>query len=241
MPTPRTALIGLLLLTLAGCGGSSSSAGGASPSASPAPPPTKEAATAAAGAINLTQADVGAAYKASPAQKDPSTDAEAAALATCVGGTPPSAALVDLSSPDFAKGAALQMQQLSSSVSVLPSEDQVRTDVAALTGDKAVPCLTKYIGKVLAASGGGQVTFESPKVTPLETRDAGTDGAFGYDVKVSAKSSGITIDVDVVLQGFAVKHTEVQLTALSIGPAFPEAERSKLLSALLQRAEAKAV
>lgn len=247
----RRTAVPVLVLTLAAsaCGGGSGSSAApgtraSSPSASPSPaeqPATKAAATAAANAINLTAAEVGAGYTSTPSKKDPATDKDNAAFAACVGATPPSAAVVDISSPDFSSGSGLSTRQVSSDVTVTGSTAQARTDLAAYKAGKTTACLQTFVAKTLAGAAGPDVTIAAPVITPVETPAVGTDGAFGYDVKLTAKASGISFTFDVLLQAFLVKRSEVSLTVVSIGPAFPVTERSRLLQTLLSRATAHAV
>lgn len=238
------ALLGLALL--AGCGGQPATPPAAakspSPAASPSEPPlTKVEATAAANAINLTPADLGSGFTATPSKKDPANDADAAALATCVGGTPPSAALVDVSSPDFSKGSSLQTHEINSNVTVLPTRQQATADLAAYQGPKAMTCLKTFIAKALAGAAGPDVTFGPPVVTALDTPAPGADGSFGYALAMTAKGGGLTIPFNVFLHAVLVKRSEISLTVISIGPAFPAAQRARLLSTLVARATASAV
>jgi hypothetical protein len=232
----------LLLLALPGCGGSSASS--AHPSASPTPaetPVTKAQATAAASAINLTAAQVGAGYTSSPPSKDATSAADDAAFAACVGSTPPAAAVADVTSPDFSQGTGLQTHQVSSDVTVLHSSAEARRDLAAFTSPKVATCLKTFVTKALAAQAGGAVTFGPPAVTSVPTSAPGTDGTFGYDVKMTAKASGVSISFDVVIQAFLVKRCEVDITLLSVGAPFPPAERDRLFAGLVERAKASAV
>jgi hypothetical protein len=240
------ALSVLLAVTLTGCGGSSAvtSTKKAGTPASPSPaelPLTKAEATTAAGAINLTAADVGAGYKSSPASKDATTQKEDAEFAACVGSTLPSAAVADVSSPDFSQGTGLQTHQVSSDVTVLHTTTEARRDLAAFKSAKTSTCLKTFITKALATQAGGSVTFAPPVVTAVPASAPGTDGAFGYDLKMTAKSSGITISFDVVIQAFLVKRCEVDLSLLSIGAPFPAADRDRLFATLVARAKTSAV
>ena len=246
--TALAALLPLVLLT--GCGGSSSApasppAGRSSaPSASSSSaqvPPTKAAAAAAAAAINLTAAEVGAGYTSAPSKKNPADDKDNAALAACIGSTPPSSAVVDVPSPDFTIGSGLQMRQVSSDVTVVPTNAQARSDLAAYHAAKATACLKTFIAKLLAGAAGPSVTFGPPLVTTVETPAPGADGSFGYDVKLTAKATGITLSFDVLLQAVLVKRSEVALTLLSIGQPFPVPERTRLLQALAAKASTHAV
>jgi hypothetical protein len=236
------ALIVLLALAVAGCGGSSSgsASSGASPTAAEQPV-TKAQATAAATAINLTAAQVGAGYKSAPASKDATTEKENADFAACVGATVPSAAVADVNSPDFTQGTGLQTRQVSSDVTVLHTSAEARRDLAAFKSPKTTTCLKTFITKALAAQAGGAVTFGAPVVTSVPTSAPGTDGTFGYDLKMQAKASGLSIDFDVVIQAFLVKRCEVDITLLSIGGPFPTAERDALFAGLVTRAKASAV
>lgn len=253
MRTRGPALALLPLLALVGCGGSSGSSAGSgssaaastappSPSPSPAAPPlTKAQAVAAAKAINLTAADVGAGYTGSPSSTSPAEDKDSAAFAACVGSTLPSAAVADVSSLDFSKGSGLQTRQVSSDVTVVATAAEAKADLAAFQSQKATTCLTTFITKTLAGAAGPNVTFGPPVVTRIDTPAPGADGSFGYDVKATAKASGVEISFDVVLQAFLMKRCEVDLTVLSVGPPFPADERSALLSKLVAHATTAAV
>lgn len=226
------ALIASLAVT--GCGGSS----GSSKSSAP---PSKAAAASAGAAINLAASDLPSGYKGAPHDDSADTKAQTAAFIACTGASNvESDTIADLNSPDFSKGAQLNMKQVSSDVQIVKSASQARSDLRAYNGDKTKGCLSTFITKLLTKAAGG-ATFSAPTITKLTPHADGIEGAFGYQVNLSASAAGLTIPFEIAIEGLLVKHSEVSLTVLSIGGPFPTADRDALFAKLAARSVKSAV
>jgi len=206
--------------------------------------PTASAARAAAAAINLTSADLSAAFT-SKAHKDSSKDdAMGKELATCMGASDPkNGSVVDLNSRDFERGSPLQHEEVTSSVSVVKAAKQARSDLTALTGYKAIGCLEVFMNKVLQAQAGKtpNVSFSPSTATKIDVSTPGADGGFGYALSVDLSAGTMTFPLEIDLLGVLKGHTEVTLTVTGIGHPFPSAQREALFAKLVGRTVASAV
>lgn len=224
----------LAALSLAACGGGSTSTADKAP--------TKAAGETAAKAINLTTSDLPTGFTGEPSDSAAEDTPQEVAFAACVGASKPTEDLVDVSSDDFGKGGQLDLQQVSSDVSIVASADVAKKDLAAYQGSKTEACLTTFVTELLAEqTGGGEVTFGPPTIAKLATEVDGTDGGFGYTVTTTATAAGIEIPFELAIQGFLYKHTAISLTTLAIGKPFPTDVRTELLGTLVDRTKAKAV
>ena len=242
-----TLTLALAVGLVAGCSGSGSGSGGGTSQPKPtaaAPALTVTEATAAAAAINLTAADLPG-YTGKPAAAKTAQDkADAAAFAHCYGGVDPALNVLDVASDDFAKGQALSMQQVSSSVAFVRTAAEGHQDLTAVQSPAAAGCVKDYVGKAVASAAGKDLTVASTEVAPLtpaEVAASGTDGAFGYRITVTAKASGLTVPFYVDLLGCLKGRTETTLTVLSVQSPFPTADRDKLWQLLAARTADKAV
>jgi hypothetical protein len=230
------ALLTLVLLTSA-CGG-----GTAKDKA-----PTKDQGTAAAKAINLVKADLGAGYTSTPRDPSGSSGAIPADVATCLGLSGSAAAgstsLVDVSSDDFAKGSPPNGVQVSSEVEVIASTRDAKKQLTAFQSDKASTCVGTSFEKTLKQQVGAStkgVTLGKVNVVKLSPPIAGTDGAFGFSLTIPVQGPGITISVMTEIRGFLKKHTEVTLLSLSYGSG-DSPDSNALYGKLVDRAKASAV
>lgn len=240
---PGATLLTLALLTSA-CGGSSGSSG--SPAKDTAP--TKVQATAAAKAINLVQADVGADFKSTPADNsEDSENEDLKEIATCLGvdekelGAEDS--IVDLSSDDFAKGQPPSGVQVGSEVEVVASTAVAKKQLAVFNNAKTPDCLKKSFEKTFKDEIGSTpgLTLGTMTIEKIDVDSDDTDGAFGFAIGLPVNGPGITINVSVDIIGFLKKHTEVTLMTTSYGEAFASSDRDALYAKLVERAKTSAV
>jgi hypothetical protein len=200
---------------------------------------SKSAATSLANAINLKPADLPA-YQATPAQKDTSDEAANARFARCIGAVPESKDIVNIDSPDFSAGAGTHARQLSSNVTVLPSAALAAKDLAAARSPRTRTCLRTFVNALLSKSASGQVTFSSARITRLHPSAKGSDGAFGYRVRVVAKGPAATLPFYVDILAFTKGPVEVSLTGVSITERLPSTLEQRLLDTLASRAQGHA-
>ena len=242
MSTHRGLVLALTAsLVVAGCGGSSGSSGSLKASSTP---PSKAAAEAAAAAMNLTVKDVPVGYEGAPHESSPDSKSQTAAFAACAGASNvDSDTIADVYSQDFSKGTRLNSQKVSSEVQVVKSTRLATSDLKAYQGDKTKTCLATFISKLLAkqSGGAGGATFSAPQITQLTPKADGIEGAFGYQVNLTASAAGLTIPFEIAIEGLLVKHSEVSLTVLSIGGPFPTSDRDALFAKLAARSVSSAV
>jgi hypothetical protein len=200
---------------------------------------SKSAATSLADAINLKPADLPA-YQATPAEKDTADQAANARFTRCIGGVPTSKDIVDIDSPDFSAGAGAHARQLSSNVTVLPSAALAAKDLAAARSARARACFQTFVNELLRKSASGQVTFSSARITRLHPSAKGSDGAFGYRVRVVAKGPAARLPFYVDILGFTKGPVEVSLTGVSITEHLPSTLEERLLNTLATRAQGHA-
>jgi hypothetical protein len=197
---------------------------------------SKDQAEHLAAAINLKRSDLPG-YRATPSQESADDRRQDTRLARCAGGVPPSKDIAKEDSPDFTVGAAAQVRQVSSSVTVLPSAALAAKDLAAVKSTRGRNCFRTFVNGILAKAGNGQVQFGKAQVTTFEPSASGADGAFGYRVRVVARSNGTRIPFYVDGLGFTSGPVEVSLDVMSIGRRFPAADEQKLFATLAQRAQ----
>ena len=228
----------LLALALAGCSGGSSSGGDKDAA------PTKESATKAATAVVLTKADAPEGFTGKAHDPSGDSSAENKEFLACVGATVPGSELADVYGDDLAKGSALPQFMASTEVSVQPTKDIVNKDLAAFQNTtKTTTCLMTELTKLVNEQGksAGGLTATGGKVTTFDTKADGTDGAFGYSYTANLAASGLTVPVEIVVQGVLYKHTELQVTTIGIGAVFPAATRTELFDKAVGRLKKSAV
>jgi len=186
--------VGCGVATLTACGSSTSKAASTSSgnrpasSSRPASTPSSEAPPSLAQLkkIVLQPTDLPPGRKGTPHQPDPSTAADQAALAKCVGACNTDPDIVaEANSDDFALGDA----RIGSSADSYRSQSDVDTDVAILHNPKARSCYDQVIKKVLATSQPAGATIESAsiKLTPGSADGpANVAGTLTTTVKFSA-------------------------------------------------------
>lgn len=228
----------LLTFALAACGGGSDS------KADKNTTPTKESATKAATAINITKADAPAGFTGTAHDSSDDGSAEDKELLACIGATPPGGEVVDVYGDDLSKGSALPQFKVSTDVMVQPTTDVVKNDLAAFQNTtKTTSCLTTELTKLINEQGkaAGGLSAAGVKVTPFETKADGTDGAFGYTFTANLAASGLTVPVEIVVQGVVYKHTELQFSTIGIGEVFPGSARTELFEKAVSRLKKNAV
>jgi len=200
---------------------------------------TKDQAEALAAAINLKRSDLPG-YRATPSTSSGEDSKEDQRLNRCAGGVPDSKDVAKEDSPDFSTGGGTRVRQVSSTVSVLPTAALAAKDLAAVKSTRGRSCFRTFVNALLAKAGNGQVSFSKARVTPFQPATNGTDGAFGYRVRVTARGNGIRIPFFVDGLGFTKGPVEVALNVMSIGKRFPTTDEQRLLTVLVNRAQGQA-
>jgi hypothetical protein len=194
-------------------------ASGAQPAwASSATGPTPASARAEAAKINLVGRDLPG-WKASPDVTSSADNAERNRLASCAGTHQPSAVdVADINAPYFARGNA----QVTSSVVVVRSRSDGLQDLAAMKGNKLLPCVHRIAIPYLKSQAGAGVKLSGITVNGVHPGWL-PPSSFGYRISlvISGKtSSGATASEDLVSDtyGFLVRQTQIELVANQISP-----------------------
>jgi hypothetical protein len=217
----------------AGCGGSSSSTSSSAPW-------TRARANAFAAAVNLTAADVPG-FTPSPQRETAADRQNVAQLASCAGAVDPSRRIVDVRSDDFSRGSGLQVQQVNSSVDVLPSATLAKQDFTRFTAASARGCIATYAAHALAtatATTSSSVKFGTPSIRALTPLGGTGTNSFGYRFVIPLRAAGATINVYIDLLFHRAGPAEVAFNDSAIGTPFPPADQQRLFSLLVTRADA---
>jgi hypothetical protein len=230
---PRLMLPAVALLSasfaLAGCSGGSS--GGTT--TTPAPVVMSRAqANSIAARVNLAAANLPG-YTSAPDTLSAKDKAQNAALSKCIGTTPPSEALIDAYSRNFAKGPVL----ISSEFEVVSTTKDVQHDLVAIKQAKARRCISEQLNQELAPHG---LTHIVTSFTTIPVSKAGTNGVFGLNATIRFTEAGTRRQLIESQIGLARANVELSLdiTNGSTTP-IPAALITKLRNALVQRLDQK--
>lgn len=185
-------------------------------STSSSPPPATARAEAAK--INLVGSDLPG-WKASPNVNSSSDDVERNQLASCAGTRQPGRVdIVDINAPYFDQGNA----EVSSSVVVVRSRSDGLQDLAAMQGNKLLPCVHKISIPFVRSQVGTGVKLSGISIKEVHPGWL-PPSSFGYRISlvISGKtSSGATASEDLVSDtyGFLVGQTQVELVANETSP-----------------------
>jgi hypothetical protein len=222
-----------LALGAAGCGSSSKT-----PSASA--PWTHARAQAFAAGVILNPTDVPG-YTATRHQETAADRQNVAQLASCAGAIDPSRRIVDVHSDDFGRGSGLQIQQVGSSVDVLPSASLAEQDFTKFTTASASKCVGAYVERALAESpSSSPVKFGTPSILKLAPPPGTSTNSFGYRFVLPATAAGVTFRVYTDLLFHRAGPAEVAFNSAAIGKPFSATDEQRLFSLLVTRADAHA-
>jgi hypothetical protein len=193
---------------------------------------------AVATAINLRHSDLPSLAQ-QPAEKESAADKRRdAALARCIGETPPAEALADVSSPGFA--AKDDSIILSSEADILPSAAAVAKDVAGLRRPRALTCLTSSLRPIIAGSLLKGQKLTSLSIARLPVAVAGADSVTGFRLTGSARvtDGGRTVDVPLYADSIDVTYgqAEVAVDVFQVPLKPPAALDSRLATLIVNRA-----
>jgi len=244
----------VLLGLLAGCGGSSDdkastspstpASSAAAPSASPSPSPAEQPLTAAqalaiAKAVQLRTGDLsGYQEDKSAAGKADTPDAADKEAQACISGPSAAPSLADQVSSDFTRGAnPLAQVQVSSETQVVATRAQAMKEFATLKKPETLACLNKAVKKIFTQDAEGG-TLSGQLVRIATTTPPGSDGAARFSFQGTFAQQGITVKINAGLDLLLVGRAEITLNDITLGPqALPAAERDRLRSALVTRAQ----
>ena len=235
-----------VLVLVAGCGGSSDSgsagadAGAYAPSAAPSEAPlTAAEATKIATAAQVQAADLpGFKEDKSAAGKADAPDATDKELQACVTGGAEPKYLADVTSSDFSRGDPPAALQVSSETEVVATSKQGQEEFNKLKEPATTACINTALKKALAGETGGG-TFDGELKRVETSDDYGSDGIVRYTLDGEIKAQGISITMRVDIDDMLVDRAEVSMISLAIGDKpLPEADRDRILKALVDRARA---
>lgn len=227
--------VGLAAAVLAG---GATACGGSSTSTTASAPWTHARAQAFAAHVILNRADVPG-FTATPHQATAADSHNVAQLASCAGAVDPSRRIVDVHSDDFTRGSGLQLQQVGSSVDVLPSASLAGQDFAKFTAVSARTCVSAYLARALAqSSSSSPVKFGTPSIVRLALPPGTSANSFGYRFVLPATASDVTFRVYADLLFHRSGPAETAFNAAGIGAPFPANDEGRLFSLLVTRADA---
>ncbi len=248
---------------LAGCGGaqggSANSTGGSAGSVatgSPRRPPRGIFATRAthasapisvaaaesfAHAINLTAADVpGATARKHESYGESSRERhrEKHAFAKCLG-IQPTHEIVAVKSPRLDRGAGIEDESFTSSVTVVAHPFEAEREIMAVRRFGRRSCLARLLRRRLLGENLGRARFRGLRISVLRPRVGGATASAGLRIELmllTARGRSIPLYTDEL--AFALGSAEIQLAAFSIAQPVASTTEQELLSLLSQRAHA---
>lgn len=227
------AVIAVLLLTV-GCGSDDKKDASSTPTPTATPTPlTAAQAQVLAKAAVLTEADMPG-YKAEKETHDTDDQATEERVATCLGLPKPTYVARDFGTT-FSKGDV----EVESSADVAPTAAAARTELEALTGEKAEGCLKTEFEQLVGVSGGAVTKFE---LTPVDITVNGADDAFGFKLEFAASAAGQTLAFTGYDVGALVGQVEIDVSVFdsSGSGGFTVEQATALLQKVTDRTRAAA-
>ncbi len=240
---------------LAGCGsGQANSVSGASTGSTSPPPgslasstvsgaplrPTRAQALAFAHAVNLDASDVpGASVQVK--ERRASAASERRELRHCERDFERPDTLVEATSPRLRRGRELEVEQISSSVTVLSSERAVARQFSLLASSALRKCAARALTRSLADKPVSEAHWGRVTVSKLPVRAPGTSATVGIRIVATLNFpvSEVSLPVYVDVLGFAEGPAEVALSTVSVTQPVPATTEQELLALLLTRARAR--
>ena len=207
------------------------------PAPAPAHPaqtaPTAALARAFGRAVELGRTDVTGASAQPPQRNSSAQEREAA---RCGGRT--SEVIGGGRSPDLRRGTGLAREDISSSVEVLRSEAQVRSDLAYTRSRAGLRCYGRVLRNSLGAEERSNIRLTGLRIAPLTIAAGGPEPAAGLriEARVALKDSPATLRLYSDAISFPYGAAEIDLFATSF--VQPEALRTEqeLITLLRERA-----
>jgi hypothetical protein len=202
---------------------------------------TKVQAVAYARAVNLRAGDVPAMAVTGPGKSEGIRQRRSSgALARCAGIVSQGQQFVDISSPTFIGGRALEQEQISSGVSVLSSAAVAALEFAAIRSARGRACITSFAERELSSESRGLLHYVRLVAAPLRAPLAGIDASFGLRLTVilAAPRGGHRFYLYLDFLGFRDGPAEISLNASGFSHPVSSATERRLLSTLYARARA---
>jgi hypothetical protein len=210
------------------------------PAARASGPVSVAAAEAFAHSVNLSASDVpGADARKRKIHSGPRARArEKRALAECLG-IQPVHEIVDVKSPQLDRGAGIEGESFTSSVTVVAHPAEATREIEAVRRFHGQPCLVRFLRRSVLEDSRGRTRLVALHISLLPTHVLGAAASAGLRVEVvfsAARGTRVAFYTDEL--AFAVGSAEVELGASSLAQPVASTTEQQLLSLLAQRARA---
>jgi hypothetical protein len=203
--------------------------------------PSRAQALAFAHAVNLSVADIPEASveKKHTAAATASERRESQACERRAGWRNPHT-IAQASSPKLKRGQELEIERVTSSVSVLGSEQAVARQFALLSSPPVRACLARVLAHSLDDRRISEARWGHVSISRLPVNAPGTSATFGLRVLATLELpfSEVSVPFYEDVLGFAIGRAQVVLAAASATQPVPATTEQELLSLLLARARA---
>jgi hypothetical protein len=148
--------------------------------------------------------------------------------------------LAEASSPKLRRGHELEIERITSSVTILSDERAVARQFALLSSPRLRTCAARVLARNLDDKRISNARWGHVTVSRLPVSAPGASATVGLRIvtDLNLPFSEVTIPFYVDVLGFAIGHAEVALTATSATQPVPAATEQELLALLLARARA---
>lgn len=195
-----------------------------------APTPAEDRATARK--ANLQTADFPAGWKSEPHKKLPGEDDRTAAIATCLGVTPPSTrATAEVASPDFSSGLATQASAV---ITFVETEEEASADAAAFAADKFPGCAEASFAAQIQQVAPEGATVDGLKITKIDFPATG-DHTSAHRVEATLHIGAMTVPINIDLVHVVEGRAEVAMVLVNPGSPFPEDLARSLSAKIVER------
>jgi hypothetical protein len=145
--------------------------------------------------------------------------------------------VAEVSSPKLRRGQELEIERITSSVSVLSSERAVAHQFALLASPALRECAARVWTRNLDDRSIRDARWGHVSVSRLPVQAAGASTTFGIRIvaNLDLTFSEVSVPIYVDVLGFAIGRAEVALTAMSATQPVPATTERELLSLLLAR------
>jgi hypothetical protein len=202
---------------------------------------TKAQAVAYARAINLRAGDVPGMTVTGPAEREGTRGQHSSGeLERCVGSANPGQQLIDIGSPTFGQGGALEQSQVSSGVTVLSSAAAAAREFAAIRSARGRACIARFARREFSRESSGSLLYRAIASTALTAPVAGIGESFGLRLTVTllAPRTGRTFHLYLDFLGFLEGPAEIGLNTSGFTRPVSAATERRLFSTLYRRAQA---
>jgi len=220
----------VLVVMTAACGSSGGSKGASTKDSTTTTKPDPAADRTRAATLVLTAEDLPAGWVGSKHEKDSEDDAENQKISDCVGAFDPKFQTAEVNGDDF----DMDTSEISSDVTVVDTRAHFLADVAALKGNKLLPCVesifTEDLPKSLAKTDPG-VKIANLKVSRLSSPTYG-DVTVGFRVSLTVSGPGGTVPLFIDGYQYGAGRDEASVTFSGQGaPVDAELQQSILKTA----------